>query len=68
MVHPFDNAKTKEFSNNLNQGQNDTRDIRSFLIASDDFSLDAGFNSGIDTEVSRVDSTYGGLLRGLIKS
>jgi len=47
VVHPYGDNKTKEFSNIINQKNNDTLAIKAFIVIDQDLTLDAGFDSGI---------------------
>jgi aromatic ring-opening dioxygenase LigB subunit len=70
VVHRYNDNKTKEFSNNINQRANETENLQAFIISADDMHVDAGFDKEIQKDnycyVSRVDPLYGEMLISLI--
>ncbi len=70
MVHPYNESRTHEFSSLINDHSQVTDDIQAFIMISDNYTSNAGFDSSIknNVSISTVNSLAGTHLKSIILS
>ena len=70
MIHPYNESQTHRFASLINDRSYVTEDIQSFILVDDNYTREAGFDSGIrnNVSISSVNTISGNHLKNLIQS